>query len=149
MGDTSVGSSRGHGWREVAVQILIRVVAALIVAAGGFLFGLATGRNKERELYARTVQDAPNAFADRIGELIAQAEISGIDDVRVTGQALVSARNDLRSSLTNLSRLLNSDIDRLEALVSDLDSLRLRDAPCKGSGSRASTRTRASSGTFC
>ena len=93
--------------------IIEGVIAGLIVAGLlgviGFYFGQRT--------YEQRLESAPSLYTDHLDRLIREAADDQASEVKVSAQAIVSTRNDLRSSLVSLNSLLNSDIDVLAELL--------------------------------
>ena len=59
-------------------------------------------------------EEAIRVFADRLGHQIKKATMASRSDLYVQARALVSMRNEMRGTLSELQSYLNSDIDRLE-----------------------------------
>ncbi len=96
------------------------LLAAGLIAMGGFYLGKRT--------YEQRVEAAANIYADHLDRLIREANTQEGRQVRISAQAIVSTRNDLRSSLVSLNNLLNSDIDVLaEMIESDASAGQLAD----------------------
>ncbi|MEO4026549.1 hypothetical protein ABH313_00630 [Chromobacterium vaccinii] len=92
--------------------IIASLIAALIIAYASFYFG--------KQTYEKRVESAVDIYADHLDKLIREANTESGSEIRVAAQAIVSTRNDLRSSLVSLNSLLNSDIDVLaEMLAAD------------------------------
>jgi hypothetical protein len=81
--------------------------------------GEKKGADAEREAWVQTLTSAPKKYAERLSDLIDKANSAPNPEVLAHARAIVSARNDLRETLTSLSSLLNSEIDRLSTEVED------------------------------
>jgi hypothetical protein len=108
MGKSTVWESTRKVLESAAAALLSALVLAVASAGGGYLIG----KDQQRQQYVQTLQAAPEVYISDLGRLIEDADRPGGDLVAET-RAIVSTRDDLRSSLTSLSELLNSDIDAL------------------------------------
>lgn len=93
------------------MDVLADLVVAVIAAAAAYIF-----RGKT---YKRRVEAAPKIYLDHLGKLIAAGINEGPGRAPVNAKAIVATRNDLRSSLTTVAKLLNSEIDELQAMIGE------------------------------
>jgi hypothetical protein len=102
----------------ISAGIISAVVGGLILssitAAGGFVFGSDRSKKKFRQ----KVKSAPSEYAERLGIMIQKAHAEGVSNSVVNARAIVAVRNEIRGSLISLSGALNSEISRLEGILS-------------------------------
>jgi transposase-like protein len=81
----------------------------------------ATRRAREdlKKEYQQKYEAALPALARSLAKLIMEPLV--FDKVENNARAIVSTRNEMRKTITNLNELLNSEIDRLETLVRSSD----------------------------
>jgi hypothetical protein len=102
------------------MEWIIGIVTGLIVSAlSAGIAWFARG-----ESYRKRVVAAPTKFVDNLDSLIRRAVAEGPEDARVNARAIVGMRNSLRQYTVAISQLLNSDIDVLQAQVTEEPILR-------------------------
>lgn len=102
----------------VTLSALIGAAATVAAAVIAKNWGERRGARQERQQWVQALSSAPSEYANRLSDLIDGANAAPDSEIVIHARAIVSARNDLRDSLINLSTLLNSDIDRLSSDVS-------------------------------
>jgi predicted HTH domain antitoxin len=101
---------------DIAITILTGVASIVVAAWIGSLFG----RKQVKDEYRRKYDVAISGFARRLSKEIVEANSQTNDqDIRTRARAIVAMRNEMKDTLTTISRLLNSEIDVLESLLSD------------------------------
>jgi len=104
--------------------LLIYIIAPLIVSAVTGAFAWYWGKKQS----SKRIEAAPRQFVNEIDKLIQRAHKEGLDSAIVNARAIVATRDALRSSLSSISRQLNSEIDNLASNVGRateaLDTLR-------------------------
>lgn len=135
----------------IALPILISIFAGLVVSLVPREEKIyAKGFAAAEGIYQMRLENAVEAYAARLGELIVPTTGSFEVPPKVRARAIVSLRNDLRASLTSLPKLLNSEIDSLAILLAadkgdtekieeTLDVLRLK-WPAKSTQIKMETR---------
>jgi hypothetical protein len=93
--------------------IILEVVGGLIATAIAGAAGYFMGRLFERERYTAKQEAAISSFSATLEKAIVQNSPSEVAQARV----IVGIRDSSSAELSNLSRLLNSEIDRLSDLV--------------------------------
>lgn len=100
----------GGGWKggakRVILEILVGVIVLAIGGAGGKLF--ADRRYEQR--YAAAI----TKYSEEIGKLIEKASSAQDDELLMAARTIVDTRDDLRSSIEALDKLLDSEIDLLK-----------------------------------
>lgn len=96
-------------------SVIVEVIGGLLTAIIIAVFGYFTGRYFERNRLLRKYQAAISTFSDNLGAAIRNSSSDVVADARI----IVSIRDSSRNELSNVSRLLNSDIDRLSELITD------------------------------
>jgi hypothetical protein len=115
------GGSSGSESRRFWLEVLAAVIAALVVGAISASVSYAFGERHAQATYQKKLADAATVYSNYIGQLIISANSEKSDtELLVDARAIVSTRNDLRKSMSTLSDLLDSDIDRLEGLTTGL-----------------------------
>ncbi len=99
------------------IDVLNNIVAPLIVAACTGIIGWIWAKAEARKKIRERVDAAPRIFVQELDYLIQRAEREGVENAIVNGRAIVAARDALRSSLSGISRQLNSEIDRLAGQI--------------------------------
>jgi hypothetical protein len=102
--------------------IVLEVVGGLIAAAIVGDAGYFMGRLFERERYTAKQQAAISSFSATLEKAIVQDSPSEVAQARV----IVGIRDSSRAELSNLSRLLNSEIDHLSELVQRAEGYNLQ-----------------------
>ncbi len=74
---------------------------------------------KRGETYHKRIDDAPTKFIEHLDSLIKKAVEEGEENARINSRAIVGMRNSFRQHIISISTLLNSEIDTLEAYLSD------------------------------
>ncbi len=98
--------------------ITLEVVGGLITAVILTFLGFFYGRYFEKEKYKKRYDPALSNFSTNLGEAIMNAQRNtSIEEARI----IVSIRDSTRQQLTNVSELLNSDIDKLKDLIQQAD----------------------------
>lgn len=106
---------------NVVAGLMTTLVASLAAGAAGYWWGQST----ERLRYEQQLNAAIEFYGAGLGRLIVEATQDPDADVVVSARAIVGARNDVRTSLSSVSGLLNSEIDELSRqteLFQDLDA---------------------------
>lgn len=121
-------------------DILVAIIAGLVGAVLTYfvqsqLAKDAEARLKEKitteleaeksKIYETVFNAAIETYSTKLGELVMKASGDASDKVgperlEISGRSIVSARNELRSRLINLSNILDSEIDELEKDISEL-----------------------------
>jgi len=97
------------------MELLISIGAGLIISAlTGTVAWLLSG-----EIYRKRVVDAPTKFIKHLDALIKKAVDEGAENARINSRAIVGMRNSFRQHIISIAQLLNSEIDLLEANLSD------------------------------
>lgn len=98
---------------ELGRQMIPEILAAVIIAAGsaGITWLFAKKRYKQR------YQAAAQMYVERIGNHIKRPVNE--DDIIVHGKSIVAVRDDLKSTILTLDKLLNSEIDTLKEALKD------------------------------
>lgn len=98
------------------LNYLNNIVAPLIVAllSGTFTWIWALRTNRKR------IAAAPKMYVEHLDNLIKNGVTEGVSSAVLNARAIVAARNSMRGSLTTISSQLNSEIDRLEAELSEV-----------------------------
>lgn len=95
----------------------------LIISIGaGLIVSVLTGTTAwlfRGETYRRRVDNAPTKFVEHLDSLIKKAVEEGVENARINSRAIVGMRNSFRQHIVTISQLLNSEIDLLEAHLSD------------------------------
>ena len=123
-GGASTGGTRGSSgsesrrfWLEVLAAVISALVAGAISASVSYAFGV----RHAQATYQKKLADAATIYSNYIGQLITETNAEKSDtELLVDARTIVSTRNDLRKSMSTLSDLLDSDIDRLEGLTKGL-----------------------------
>ena len=71
------------------IEVVAGLVTAVIVGGVGYKIGGLR--------YKKAIRDAPNVYAERLGQLIQKAYEEGVAGAVVNSQAIVSIRNEMRS----------------------------------------------------
>jgi hypothetical protein len=98
---------------HLAIEVLGGVIAAGVVGCIGFV----VGRWFQRQKYKSKYTNAISTFSRNLGEAISGPN----SDVVPKARTIVAIRDSSRNELTNVARLLNSEIDRLKTLLEEAD----------------------------
>ncbi len=104
------------------MDIVNNIIAPLFVAVISWMAGLWYSKMQERRKFRERIEAAPLVFVRELDLLIQKALNQGVQDAIVNGRAIVAARNTLRSTLSAISKQLNSEIDRLAIELGLADS---------------------------
>jgi hypothetical protein len=94
-------------------NFIVSIIASLVAAAVAGTVGYALRGKRLKQV----VKAAPSIYADRLGGLIEKAYNDGVERALVNAHAIVSVRNDMRSSLISVSQHLNAEISMLQAIL--------------------------------
>lgn len=86
------------------------IVSGLTAALAWFVRG---------ESYRKRIDAAPQKFVEHLDSLIARAVREGPEKAHINARAITGMRNSFRQHTIAISQLLNSEIDILEAQISD------------------------------
>ena len=103
--------------KEFVEKVLEGTVVKLVVLALVAGFGYLLGARNEQVRYVQRVRSAPEEY---VGLLKAQIESASRDEpvnIRVRARSIIRVRDSLGGSLLNLSKQLDSEIDRLAQLL--------------------------------
>jgi hypothetical protein len=114
--DKPSGSGATEMWQSLGLEVVGALIAAGLIAFTGFVFG----RVFERRKFLARYETAVSSFSRSLEEAIKKEAIDPI----VKAKVIVSIRNSTRVQLSDLSKLLNSDIDTLERLLLEIDTAR-------------------------
>ncbi|MDO6777460.1 MULTISPECIES: hypothetical protein [unclassified Shewanella] len=103
-------------------NILIGIISGVLTGVAVFFItdffaekrGIEIGIETANRVYVKKTESAPSLYTERLGEMIYNATPGKSDDLLVDARAIVSTRDDYRGSLIAISKLLNSEIDRLK-----------------------------------
>jgi len=90
---------------DIVNNIIAPLIVGIITAGFGWLWAL-------RKIKQR-IEAAPKRYVNELDKLIFKALNEGKQKAVINARAIVSTRNSLRNSLVELSKHLNSEIDRL------------------------------------
>jgi hypothetical protein len=109
---------------QLLISILGSLIAAAIVAVISYSSGRKAGAISERKIFEQRIKSAGEVYAARLGKLIHDAQrywaTSYKEGIESKSRAIVDTRNQFSFSLTGLSRLLNSQIDKMEKILEDV-----------------------------
>ncbi|MCG8345785.1 MAG: hypothetical protein MI685_11610 [Chlorobiales bacterium] len=109
-------------WEE-PMEFILSVTASL-VAAGIAAF---IGYHQRGITFRKAIMSAPEKYIEHLDNLINDALKDTENTLTVNAKAIVSTRDDLKSSLAALSKLFNSDIDRLKEQLERNDEAMLKE----------------------
>jgi hypothetical protein len=107
-------TDRQSGLSQILVAFLIGVASSLAVL---WMSGWRPGRQTYKQESRPPVLD----FHERLGKQIEPVPVSDTDEVEIRARAVDSLAQDYRETLSNLQRLLNSELEKLGAQVRDLE----------------------------
>jgi len=109
-------------------------VCAGVVASTIFATGMNIGAGWKDDEYKQQYSSAPAVYTSHIGDQIIKPvpDATDIDDLLVRSKSIISIRDDLRSTLTGMGKLLNSDIDTLTKRVKELEEICSLGDGCNG-----------------
>ncbi|MCG7927619.1 MAG: hypothetical protein JAY67_19035 [Candidatus Thiodiazotropha taylori] len=114
--------------RDFFKQVMAAVMAGAILAGGGYVIGKSTGEDvgvqKERARLEQMFENAPKSYTKHLDEMINEKTNDDPQKILIKARAIVSTRDDLRSTLTSLNALLNSEIDKLAQQIESSESQR-------------------------
>jgi hypothetical protein len=109
--------------RDVTTNVVGGVISGvLLLIVGAYYYGSST----ERQKYEKVLNDAPTVYVEHLHKKIKQPVSGNAGEILLKAKDIVSTRNDLRSTLTAMTALLNSEIDHLSAQLDAADAKRLR-----------------------
>jgi hypothetical protein len=97
----------------IVVKLLVLAAVTALTGVIGYLFGVTD----ERARFEQTVRAAPEEYVRLLREQIESGGHGEPLDTRVHARSIVRVRDDLRGSLSNLAKHLNSEMDRLAKLL--------------------------------
>lgn len=100
-------------------EIIGGLIIVVLVGLAGFLYGKSTEAERFIKLNAAAISSFSNSLGDAISNNTSSSSI-------VKAKRIVSIRDSTREQLDELSKLLNSDIDKLSSLLSRVNELRSR-----------------------
>lgn len=113
-------------WKHNLITLGIAIIAGLIINYVTYLVskneGIEIGIKRANQAYIQKTESAPTLYTNRLGEMIYNADPMKSKDLIVDARAIVSTRDDYRGSLIAISKLLNSEIDRLKEEVEKADN---------------------------
>jgi outer membrane murein-binding lipoprotein Lpp len=95
------------------MDITNNIVAPIIVAIVAWLAGQGYSQIKAWRKLREKIEAAPLVFVSELDALIHKGASEGPSQAVVNGRAIVAARDTLRSTLSSISKQLNSEIDQL------------------------------------
>lgn len=101
----------GYG---VAGSLIASAIVGTITYSRGRKSGKKEGVSEERKRFRANYEANISAFSDALGRLILEAAAARDDrSLYASARAIVSTRDSMREQLSNIHRLLNSNIDTL------------------------------------
>lgn len=107
--------------QSVIDNLLANLIAAPIVGFLTLILGIFIGIWRGNRRYRQKIDAAQEVFVRQMDGLIQRAVAEGENSCLVNAQAIVSARDSLRTTLGELSKYLNSDIDKLSLSISEFE----------------------------
>ncbi len=95
-------------------DIFVGTIAAIL---GGTILGIPTffyGKFTEKRIYTQRFDNAPQIYIEELDKLIKTGVEENQNQSIKNARAIVTARNETRKSLENISKSLNSEIDKLD-----------------------------------
>lgn len=105
---------------SVGVEIVGGLIVTALVGTTGYLYGRLTQVQK----FVRRHDSAISSFSNSLGSEINSNSSSSMI---VKAKKIVSIRDATRNQLSDLSKLLNSDIDKLSSLLARAEEFRSRE----------------------
>lgn len=113
----SAAQDRPFGLNPILVSFLIGIASGVAVL---YMSGWRPGRRTLEERGSPVVVE----FHEKLGAQIERVSPPGTSEVDIQARAIVNLRDEYRETLSNLQKLLNSEIDRLSAQLRDLEGLK-------------------------
>ncbi len=104
--------------QSVIDNVWANLIAAPIIWIATLIVGLLIGTWRGNRRYRQKIDGAQEVFVRQMDGLIQRAIAEGEDSCLVNAQAIVSTRDSLRTTLGELSKYLNSDIDKISSAMS-------------------------------
>jgi len=91
-------------------DFILSIIASLIAAGIGWLAGYAF-RGKQ---YTKSMDSAPEVYIAHLDKLINDAVNASVNSIDTNAHAIVTLRDNMVKSLTNLSAVFGNEIDNLK-----------------------------------
>ena len=122
---------------RVVAYLIATALIAVATSVWSYARGKAEGEAEAQQRFTQKFEAAPEVYAGKLLGLMQEAnKASSGEEMLIRSRAIVSARDELRSTLGRLSSLFNSDIDRLAMEIQDAEARQARGDPWKDGGLR-------------
>lgn len=114
---------------NVSLVTILATISSLFLSIIGNFFSDAI-KKIGRQMYVQRNEAAITQYINHLGRLIEDATIKDEGEILVASQVIVSTRDEFKSSLLALNKLLNSEIDLLATMLLGSDAETKQIADC-------------------